>query len=192
MTASIHQQFGSRGFPAQCIIVLASLVLRLQGLRPRCKNSATRLSSVSVPRRALNEAPRSSRKHVSNTVLVFWLQTDTTGAKVILLQASSNCISFKRGLALQKLLKSRDNEGHGRLYFIQKRLFQYLWRSVQLSVSEESCGILNACIQCSVNFFLLLAYSLSEMPGFLNSTNTNSYRAHSATLYRLHFAGLHA
>lgn len=55
------------------------------------------------------------------------------------------------GLALQKLLKSRDEEGRGRLYFIQKRLFQYLWRSVQLSVSEDRLVEAQAVLAFNLN-----------------------------------------
>ncbi|CAK9094994.1 Cytohesin-1 (PH [Durusdinium trenchii] len=55
------------------------------------------------------------------------------------------------GLALQKLLKSRDEEGRGRLYFIQRRLFQYLWRSVQLSVSEDRLVEAQAVLAFNLN-----------------------------------------
>eukprot|EP00913_Durusdinium_trenchii_P033312 g31187.t1 len=41
------------------------------------------------------------------------------------------------GLALQKLLKSRDEEGRGRLYFIQRRLFQYLPGQAPVSEADK-------------------------------------------------------
>ncbi|CAE6923350.1 Cyth1, partial [Symbiodinium sp. KB8] len=65
--------------------------------------------------------------------------------------AGSSTTLQEFGLALQKLLKSRDNEGHGRLYFIQKRLFQYLWRSVQLSVSEDRLVEAQAVLAFNLN-----------------------------------------
>lgn len=39
--------------------------------------------------------------------------------------------------SLQQLLESRDAEGRGVVMFIQRRLFQYLWRSQNLSCSED-------------------------------------------------------
>jgi len=55
------------------------------------------------------------------------------------------------GLALQKLLKSRDEEGRGRLYFIQRRLFQYLWRSAQLAMSEDRLVEAQAVLAFNLN-----------------------------------------
>ncbi|CAJ1402111.1 unnamed protein product [Effrenium voratum] len=54
-------------------------------------------------------------------------------------------------LALQKLLKSRDEEGRGRLYFIQRRLFQYLWRSAQLAMSEDRLVEAQAVLAFNLN-----------------------------------------
>lgn len=39
--------------------------------------------------------------------------------------------------AIQKLLESRDKEGHGPTYFIQKRLFQYLWMNQRMCLTQD-------------------------------------------------------
>eukprot|EP00930_Biecheleria_cincta_P022585 TRINITY_DN16488_c0_g1_i2.p1 TRINITY_DN16488_c0_g1~~TRINITY_DN16488_c0_g1_i2.p1 ORF type:complete len:576 (+),score=123.26 TRINITY_DN16488_c0_g1_i2:159-1886(+) len=61
-------------------------------------------------------------------------------ARMPLLSVEANSLAIKEfSVALQKLLASRDSEGASKLEFIQRSLFQYLWRhqGVQLAANSE-------------------------------------------------------